>query len=293
MTIVGHIAEIWRFPVKSMAGERVAEAELTSGGIPGDRAYALIDADSGKVVSAKSVRLFPDILDYRAALAGPAVTGAPPPPVAITCPDGTTIRSDDPGADAELSARLGRQVGLAASAPPDFTIDQYQADLDADTPGRHVEQPLGAALFAQLGAESAVPPGSFFDLFPMTLITTATLRRLAELAPGTDFDLRRFRMNLVVESDAPGFAENDWIGGRVGVGDGALAVAIGALRCIMTTLAQPGLPRDIGVLRALAEHNSLPVVLAGHDLGPRPCAGIYAEVARPGILRRGDPVTFG
>ena len=293
MPVMGHVTEIWRFPVKSMAGEQVTEAEMTAGGITGDRAYALIDAETGKVVSAKSVRLFPDILDYGAAFAGPPSPGAPPPPVVITCPDGSVIRSDDPGADAALSARLGREVRLAASAPPDYTIDQYHPDLDADTPGRLVEQPLGAALYAQLGAPSAVPADSFFDAFPMTLITTATLRRLAELASQSDFDIRRFRMNLIVETAGSGFVENDWIGGRVGVGDAALGVAIGALRCIMTTLAQPGLPRDAGVLRTLVQHNSLPITLAGHDIGERPCAGVYADVAAPGVLRRGAPVTFG
>ena len=64
--IVGSVAELWRFPVKSMQGERLEQAEFTERGVLGDRAYALIDVDTGKVVSAKSVKLFPGLLDCQA-----------------------------------------------------------------------------------------------------------------------------------------------------------------------------------------------------------------------------------
>ena len=68
MPIVGSVAELWRFPVKSMKGEQLQEVTVTEQGVLGDRVYALIDAETGKVVSAKSVKLFPDILACRAAL---------------------------------------------------------------------------------------------------------------------------------------------------------------------------------------------------------------------------------
>jgi len=57
--VVGSVSALWRFPVKSMKGERLEQAELTERGLVGDRSHALIDVDTGKVVSAKSVRLFP------------------------------------------------------------------------------------------------------------------------------------------------------------------------------------------------------------------------------------------
>lgn len=65
-TNLGRISSLWRFPVKSMAGEQLSEAALTSRGFVGDRAYALIDVESGKVVSAKSVKRFPGVLSCRA-----------------------------------------------------------------------------------------------------------------------------------------------------------------------------------------------------------------------------------
>jgi uncharacterized protein YcbX len=55
MPIVGFVAELWRFPVKSMKGEQLQEVTVTEQGVLGDRTYALIDAETGKVVSAKSV----------------------------------------------------------------------------------------------------------------------------------------------------------------------------------------------------------------------------------------------
>jgi MOSC domain-containing protein len=68
---VGSVAMLWRFPVKSMGGEQLHDVEVTERGVLGDRAYALIDKDTGKVVSAKNVRLFPNLLDYKAAFVEP------------------------------------------------------------------------------------------------------------------------------------------------------------------------------------------------------------------------------
>ena len=69
--VVCAVAELWRFPVKSMRGERIEQAEFTERGLVGDRAHALIDAETGKVVSSESVRLFPDLLGCRAAFVEP------------------------------------------------------------------------------------------------------------------------------------------------------------------------------------------------------------------------------
>jgi uncharacterized protein YcbX len=98
------------------------------------------------------------------------------------------------------------------------------------------------------------PPGTFFDLAPMAVLTSATLARLGEAYPQGSFDARRFRMNLIVEVDSDGFVENEWVGRTLVVGDGVrLPVALSDPRCVMTTLAQGDLPRDPGILRAAAE----------------------------------------
>ncbi len=291
MTQAGTVSELWRFPVKSMAGERLEEAELTPTGVLGDRAYALIDAETGKVVSAKSVALFPGMMECRAAFVEPPQPGREAPPVRITLPNGKSVTTTAPSAENDLSAHFGRKVKLARVAPEHFTIDQYHPDVEGvDPAGRRnksVEQRLGAAFFKSAGLASPVPEGSFFDLFPMSVMTMSTLRRLGELQPQSRFDQRRFRMNLIVETPEKGFVENGWVGKALGVGTEAkLAVARPDARCVMTTLAQGELPKDTEIIRTLTLHNRLEIPGAGRY----PCAGVYAVVAAPGRLRVGDPV---
>jgi uncharacterized protein YcbX len=137
---------------------------------------------------------------------------------------------------------------------------------------------------------SPVPVGSFFDLFPVSVLTTSTLERFGELRPESRFDERRFRMNVIVESEEAGFVENGWIGREVALGDAArLTVALPDPRCVMTTLGQDGLPGDTGILRTLTRHNRIQVGAAGEY----PCSGVYAVVEAPGRVRIGDPVAVG
>ena len=291
--VVGSVAGLWRFPAKSMRGEQLQEAEVTKRGILGDRAYALIDKDTGKVVSAKSVKIFPDLLNCKAAFVEPPSRDGVVPPVKIVLPDGTTATSDSDGVDRVLSTYFKRNVKLARIAPDDFTIDQYHPDVEGADPGGNlnkvVEQKLGSALFAALGMESPVSVGSFFDVFPLSVLTTSTLVRLNELRPESRFGERRFRMNVIIKTERPGFVENDWVGHGLGLGDGTLLnVALLDPRCVMTTLAQDDLPQDTDILRTLVHHNRVQV----GDLGRFPCAGVYAVVAAPGRVRTGDRVVL-
>jgi hypothetical protein len=100
---VGSVAELWRFPVKSMRGEQLQEAEVTDRGVLGDRAYALIEKDTRRVVSAKSVRLYPDLFKCKAKFAEPPRRDGDTPPVQISLPDGTVMRSDSVDIDRALS----------------------------------------------------------------------------------------------------------------------------------------------------------------------------------------------
>ena len=289
--VVGSVAGLWRFPVKSMRGEQLDQVELTERGLVGDRAYALIDADTGKVVSAKSVRLFSDLLGCRTAFVEPPQSGHELPPVRIMLPNGTSVTSGSSEIDRVLSAHFRRDVTLARAAPEDFTIDQYHPDVEDLDPEGHrntlVEQKLGSAFFAQAGLASPVPVGSFFDLFPLSVLTTSTLEQLSELRPQSRFDQRRFRMNVIVGTKEARFVENDWIGRDLAIGDtGRLSVALPDPRCVMTTLAQDDLPNDTDVLRTLTRHNRVQVGTAGQF----PCAGVYAVVVRPGTIRLGDAV---
>ena len=287
---VGTVAALWRFPVKSFLGEEVAEADVTERGIVGDRGHALIDTSTGKVVSAKNPRLWPDLFTCRAEYVEEPLAGGELPPVRITLGDGTIVLSDAADVDDVLSKFFGRGVTLAQSAPEDFTIDQYHPDIEgADPEGRRdtvVDQKLGSALFEQEGIPSPVEVGAFFDVFPMSLLTTSTLDRFNELSPDARFDQRRFRMNVIVSTSAPGFVENDWVGRRLAIGDDAqVMVVMPDPRCVMPTLAQEDLPRNNEVMRTLVRHNRLD---AGGTMSP--CAGVYAAVTSAGAMHIGDDV---
>jgi uncharacterized protein YcbX len=287
---VGRVQALWRFPVKSIRGEELDSAEVTGGGVLGDRSYAIVDGETGKVASAKHPKLWPDLLKCRAAFVEEPRAGAEQPPVRIELADGTSVRTDDPDAGSALSSFFGRAVELSAAAPGGFTIDNWHPDEDYDPQGRRdevVESTIGAAWFNERGLPSPVPPDSFFDAYPLTVLTRSTLDRLGELEPELDFDLRRFRMNVIVDTPAPGFVENGWVGRSLAMGDEVrMAVESPDPRCVMPSLAQEGgVERDPRILKAIARHNRIEVNGLRY-----PCAGVYAVAQATGTIRKDDVV---
>ena len=289
---VGTIEALWRFPVKSMLGEELDAADLNEGGIVGDRAYAIRDTETGKVASAKHPKRWPDLLACRAAFVEPPRQGDELPPARIELADGSSVLTDAAGIDAVLSRFFGREVELARAAQNGYTIDQYHPDEENYDPDGHrdevVEARLGAAFFNERGLPSAVPEGSFFDLYPLSVLTTSSLDQLGELEPESRFDARRFRMNVIVDTAAPGFVENDWVGRTVAIGDDVqLGVALPDPRCVMPSLPQEDLPKDSRILKTLAKHNRIDVAGALY-----PCAGVYAVAEATGTIRNGDRVSL-
>jgi uncharacterized protein YcbX len=290
--LVGTVRTLWRFPVKSMLGEELDAADLTQDGLVGDRAYALRDRETGKVASAKHPKVWPNLLGCRASFVEPPHAGEDLPPVRMELADGTTVQSDAAGAESVLSRFFGRDVELGRAAENGYTIDQYHPDEENYDPDGHrdevVEARLGAAFFNDRGLPSVVSEGSFFDLFPLSVLTTSTLEKFGELAPGSRFDARRFRMNVIIETSASGFVENDWVGRLLAIGeDVRLAVALPDPRCVMPSLAHEDLPRDPQVLKTLAKHNRIEITGALY-----PCAGVYAIAEATGTISRGDRVSL-
>jgi uncharacterized protein YcbX len=256
-TLVGHVAEVRRYPVKSMQGETLSRASIGPDGIDGDRRFAVIDAETGHVASAKNPRKWAGLLDLRAELRDGVLL--------VTAPDGVEYRSDRNDLAAVLSRLLGREVTLRGSPLASAAIEIEWPDV----PG-----------LPNAGTESVegLPAGSYFDLAPIHVLTTASLRRFRELTPDSDFDPRRFRPNVVIETlpELIGFAESAWVGRALLLGDVRLDVTAGCSRCVMTTLAQPGLSADPQILRAAVAHNAATV-------------GVYARAER-GEVAAGTPV---
>jgi uncharacterized protein len=265
--LIGRVAEMWRYPVKSMMGEEIDCAYVTGHGMLGDRAYALIDRATGKVASAKNPRKWPGLFGFKAAYCAPPSACDEIPPVMIALPDGGSFRSDSPGLDCALTSVLDREVSLTRGAPEKVMLEEYWPDMD-DLAHRDAV------------TDEAMPPATFFDCAPMHLLTRATLAKLSALYPDGSFVVRRFRPNFVIATDsgAVSFAEQSWVGRTITIGpEVRLKITIGTGRCVMTTLPQGDLPRDLGILKTAVQHNGGQV-------------GVYATVVRGGTVRSSDEV---
>jgi uncharacterized protein len=290
MTAPATVLSLHRYPVKSMLGEALDEVALGPAGVPGDRGYAVVDAEDGTVASAKHPRKWAGLLELRAAYVSEPREGEPLPPVAITFPGGDTRRSDEEGIDDVLSAALGRPVRLTSRAPEGAVFEEQWPAIDGLAPQDFItstttSHTAGEAV-STLQLAMMAPPGSFFDLAVLHVMTTATLRALSAAAPGSSFDARRYRPNVLLDVPEDGFAEDGWVGATLAVGTAGIGVTMPTMRCVMTTLAQGELPEDRGTLRTVAKLNRRPI----EGLGTWACAGVYADVARPGTVRRGDRV---
>ena len=276
--MLGTVALLRRYPVKSMLGEDVATSDVTFTGLAGDRRLALLSRATGKIASAKFPRLWRGLLTLSAT--GDAANGA----VRITLPGGKTVWSSDADIDTVLSDVLDQPVTLTETPPPEAVLDRAVPEAVL----RYgVDQQVPAELM-EIGGGG--PPGTFVDFAPLHLLTTSTLARIAELSRDGRVDLQRYRPNIVVRTTAPGFVENDWLERILRVGDEVVVRVITRTpRCAVPTLAHGALPRDPDALRVLAHHNRVQPL---DSLDPEPCAGVYAEVLRPGHIRTGDPVGF-
>lgn len=261
----GVITALRRYPVKSMQGESTGSATITMRGLLGDRFFALIDMETGKVASAKNPRKWPGLFGYSATFLTQPANGTAPK-VQIVLPDGETLTTDQRDAATILSHRLGRAVTLACSVPDKPMLEEYWPDIE--------ELPHQDDV-----TDEAMPPGTFFDCAPVHVLTTASLRRYEELYPQGRWEVERFRPNILVETgeDVAGFVENAWIGRTLQVGGATLKVTGGTPRCTMTTLPQGDLPHDNNILRTAAQQNNAHI-------------GVYATVVTPGGVRCGDAV---
>ncbi len=204
------VAEIWRYPVKSMGGERLTSAHADELGIDGDRAWGVFDPATEMVLTA---RREPALLFLSARIA----QGRP----VISCDDGSVLDGD-----AGLSEWVGRPVELReASDGPGTFENPMDVDREADW----------------MRWESS--GGTFHD--SRSKISLVSRNSLGE------WDQRRFRINLILD----GGSEND-LAGDVDVGGARLGIRAPIDRCIMVTRAQPGISKDVSVLKQVIAERS-------------------------------------
>ncbi|HEX6245504.1 MAG TPA: MOSC N-terminal beta barrel domain-containing protein [Polyangiales bacterium] len=304
--LVGRLASVHRYPVKSMAGELLDSAELGANGLLGDRAFAVRDDQAGEVRGGKKLpRLMLCSARY-----DEEPSAARVPAAHISLPDGTETSTDDPAVSARVSAWLGRpatlcplrpasdkehyrrvqpgsQVAgwLARSAPLRkvvsrlATVGPSGAELRRDF-GREADEPLpDLSVFPAEIFEYVSPLGTYFDAFPIHLLTTGTLATMRAKQPAGDWDARRFRPNFVIESLAEQgeTPELGWAGKLLRIGEVVLECTVATPRCSMVAQPQPGLRKDPSVLRS--------IVRDADQL-----LGLYARVKHGGRVASGAAV---
>jgi hypothetical protein len=282
---VGHLSALHRYPVKSLMGESLETATLGPKGIPGDRAWAVRDEARGGIQGAKKI---PSLMNCAARyLEEPSQDHVPPPQ--ITLPDGSRFLASDEKAAARLSAATGRELTLWPLLPPD-ALDHYRRSPPDDPDfekelraifAREPGEPLpDIGKFPPEILQYESPPGTYFDAFPLVLLSEASLAGMSKAAPESRFDVRRFRPNLLLQTSGDdAFPEAAWGGRKLRIGEAVLDVVMECPRCVMTTHGFADLPEDRRIMRALVRET-------GGNLGA------YAVVARAGRVEVGDAIVL-
>ena len=243
------ITEIWRYPVKSMAGEQLQDARVGPGGIDGDRRWAVVDVESGVSLSAKR---YPELLNCRAWTVDNTTM--------ICLPDGSEYAAGSREVARGLCDLLGRDVTTRSASNVETIQHEFPTAI---TDGE------GEPFLWEPGTSS------FFDCSPFHLLTTASVRAFQQLLPDSIIHPVRFRPNFLVEANDVGFIENSWVEGKISLGSLQFQVYDHMRRCVMVTRHQGDLPLDTRVIRTILKKND------GN-------AGVALKTSGSGTLRCGD-----
>ena len=273
---------IYRYPVKSMGGHTMSSTSLNEGGIPGDRCWAIKDEERGGI---KGGKRFAALMGMSAELVSEPSADDVSPPVRMTMADGTTVGSGDHDANDKLSAAIGSPVSLWPLLPED-QLEHYQRtpppegtdfveamrEMFARTP----DEPMpDLSRFPEILIAYESPPGTYFDAYPLLILSESALRSMQSASASSTYDVRRFRPNLVIDIAEEGFPEDQWEHREAKLGSARLKLEIACPRCVMTTHGFGDLPKDPTIMRELVQTN-------GGNLG------LYASIIEPGTISVGD-----
>jgi hypothetical protein len=284
MLKVGTIKQIWRYPVKGMAGEQLEQCYLGEDGLTGDRIWALQDTQRQEIQSCK---FRPELLRCSAKCRRGDASG-PDDQVDITFPDGAVIGSDEPQVNQLLTLLTGFDSTLQPLKPieeqdfykrykqDDHTwLEELKATFDRE-PGEALPDLDNLPEQAQ---EYVSLPGTFFLVTPFHLLTTATLDYMKQLKPESDWAVERFRPNIVIETlpGMEGLVEQAWLDKTIQIGQTYVQCCGTTPRCGAITRQQRHIPTDTGMLRTIVKQ-------ADQNLG------VYGVIAEAGVIQIGDEV---
>lgn len=281
---VGTVSELWRYPVKSMGGEQIASTAIDQNGVAGDRGWVI--RENGENRTARQV---PRLLHCAARYVEAPSAERRSPQFEVTLPDDEILDSAAANFEQRLSEVLGREIAVLPLHPAE-DLDHYRrppADPSVDQMAsmREVFGLEEGDPFPDLGdipldilAQFQSPPGTYFDAFPIHILTTASLNTLASVGAGDDADVRRFRPNVLIDTgDAEGLLEVDWTGKKLRLGEVVIELRTTTVRCSIPAHAQRDFGSSRAVGRALIEQT-------------RQHLGSYCHVLEPGSVNIGDTV---
>ena len=259
MTTIGVVESLWRYPVKSMGGEQLAEAFMGFSGVYGDRCYAFKNSEARKGFPYLNANVQQRMLLYNPRFRHPERAAAPP--------------------------NLAEAMSIAPGANP-ANGDPQDMSLDVVTPTGAVVAVDDPALLGMLGegigAQNRLTlvrsDRALTDCRPVSLISRQTVRQIEEEV-GVAVDQRRFRANIYVDLAAgDGFGEDGWVGRKLRIGPRVVvAVLERDPRCKMISLDPETGGHDTRVLREVAQ---------AHEAH----AGVYCAVLAEGVVAKGDAV---
>ena len=281
---VGTVSQLWRYPVKSMGGEQIESAQIDPNGVAGDRGWVIREGGENR-----TARQVPRLLQCAARYVESPSSDRRSPQFEVTLPDDQSLASSADDFEQRLSEVLGRDIAVLPLHPAE-DLDHYRrppADPNVDQMAsmRKVFGLEDGDPFPDLGdipmdvlAQFQSPPGTYFDAFPIHIMTTASLNTLAAVGAGEDADVRRFRPNVLIDTgDAEGLLEVDWTGKQLRLGEVVIELRTTTVRCSIPAHAQRDFGSSRAVGRALIEKTKQHL-------------GSYCHVVESGAVNVGDSV---
>jgi hypothetical protein len=259
MTSIGTVESLWRYPVKSMAGERMPQAFMGFSGFYGDRCYAFKNSAARKGAPYLTASTQPRMLRYRPRFRHPERAALPP--------------------NLAEAMRIPPGITPANGEPEDMVLDVVTpagAVVPVDDPA--LLAMLGEGIDARNRLTLARSDRALTDCRPVSIISLQTIRQLEEEL-GAPLDTRRFRANLYLDlASGGGFAEDGLVGHRLRIGQSAVVMVLERdPRCKVISLDPDTGEHDPRVFRHVAQAH-------GAD------AGVYCAVLVEGIVAEGDPI---
>ena len=257
MTTVGTVESLWRYPVKSMAGEALTEAFMGYSGFYGDRCYAFKSSAARKGFPYLNANVQPQMLLYHPTFRYPDRAARPPNLIeAMSIAPGVTPANAEPN---DLMLDIVTPSGTLASIDDRALLEMLSAGL------------RGENHLTLVRSDRALT-----DCRPVSLISLQTIKQIEEEAD-TLIDKRRFRANIYFNLTLEkGFAEDGLVGRRLRLGTKAeIAVLERDPRCKMISLDPDTSEHNPAIFRKVAQAHGA-------------YAGVYCAVLVEGIITVGD-----